>query len=649
MNLLLPLGLIGLIAIPLILLIHIIKPKYHERTISSTYIWQLAKKYRKRKIPFEKLTQFFLIGLQFLIVIAISFLLTKPFVKTPDKIVNDQIIMIDCSASMNTLGKDGKTRYNKAADDIVNSFSKFSDESKFSLIFVDDTPTVGNVINSSNRTELEFALREDGKCTYSNVTQSDYDSAIEQVKGVLKQNKNADVTIYTDHKMSVTGNVNVVNVAEGEWNVALMNNDISLNSSEGYYQFKTNVVSYNQDKDVVLELSVKDPYSNNTNLKMSGNRYYEYRTLHLKKNNKVEVSFDELSIYQFSEASFKIKEKQESKDLIQDSFISDNEFYAFNGNDAKFKVQLISESRTFVSAALNVLGTCDEIVVSKSLQYAKSSGFDLYIYDTIGPTNLPEDGSVWIINPMENQSYANGTFKTGNNIQSNHKIRINKDLKHKHSDLISSHIKDNAFYVNKRVGINSYDETIYDSCITTENGAPLVLAGKVGLTNVCIMSFDLHYSNLPTTFFMPILVNNMMDYSVKRIVAEHFYDVGETIEFNVNASINSIKLVHDSEQTVFGFESLSKGVEYKIKSPGVYTVISNPDAKNSKQYSFFAEIADDESNFSIKHTIALGEVTGVDGETKKVSNSNKDISFYFAIALLVLLVVEWGVQYREQY
>ena len=53
MHLLLPLGLLALIAIPLILLIHIIKPKYHERTISSTYVWRLAQKYRKERFPLK--------------------------------------------------------------------------------------------------------------------------------------------------------------------------------------------------------------------------------------------------------------------------------------------------------------------------------------------------------------------------------------------------------------------------------------------------------------------------------------------------------------------------------------------------------------------------------------------------------------------
>ena len=53
MGLLTPLGLLGLIGIPILIIIYIIKPKYHEKKISSTFIWRLSLKYRKRKIPLQ--------------------------------------------------------------------------------------------------------------------------------------------------------------------------------------------------------------------------------------------------------------------------------------------------------------------------------------------------------------------------------------------------------------------------------------------------------------------------------------------------------------------------------------------------------------------------------------------------------------------
>ena len=55
MSFLYPLGLLGLIGIPILIIIYIIKNKYTEQTIASTYIWKLSERIFKRKKPISKL------------------------------------------------------------------------------------------------------------------------------------------------------------------------------------------------------------------------------------------------------------------------------------------------------------------------------------------------------------------------------------------------------------------------------------------------------------------------------------------------------------------------------------------------------------------------------------------------------------------
>ena len=47
MSFLYPLGLLGLIGIPILIIIYILKNKYTEQTISSTYLWRLSEKFLK--------------------------------------------------------------------------------------------------------------------------------------------------------------------------------------------------------------------------------------------------------------------------------------------------------------------------------------------------------------------------------------------------------------------------------------------------------------------------------------------------------------------------------------------------------------------------------------------------------------------------
>ena len=62
MSILLPLGLLGLIGIAVLILIYILKPNYQQKLVSSTYIWELSLKYRKKKIPVSRLRNLIILG-----------------------------------------------------------------------------------------------------------------------------------------------------------------------------------------------------------------------------------------------------------------------------------------------------------------------------------------------------------------------------------------------------------------------------------------------------------------------------------------------------------------------------------------------------------------------------------------------------------
>ena len=56
MRFLYPLGLLGLIAVPILIIIYIIKNKYVEQVVSSTYLWTLSEKFLKRRNPIRMIT-----------------------------------------------------------------------------------------------------------------------------------------------------------------------------------------------------------------------------------------------------------------------------------------------------------------------------------------------------------------------------------------------------------------------------------------------------------------------------------------------------------------------------------------------------------------------------------------------------------------
>ena len=80
MSFLQPLGLLGLIGVPIIIIIYIIKSRFVQKPVASTFIWKRSLKYVKRKIPLSVILSLLLI-LQILTVVAASFAIARPTVK----------------------------------------------------------------------------------------------------------------------------------------------------------------------------------------------------------------------------------------------------------------------------------------------------------------------------------------------------------------------------------------------------------------------------------------------------------------------------------------------------------------------------------------------------------------------------------------
>ena len=68
MSFLYPLGLLGLIGIPIVIIIYILRSKFTELTVTSTYIWTLSERFFKKKNPLSGFTGIISLILQILMV-----------------------------------------------------------------------------------------------------------------------------------------------------------------------------------------------------------------------------------------------------------------------------------------------------------------------------------------------------------------------------------------------------------------------------------------------------------------------------------------------------------------------------------------------------------------------------------------------------
>ena len=141
MSILYPLGLIALASIIILIIIYLIKPNYQNKFISSTFIWKLSLKYKRKKLPTSKLRNILLILCQVLILALASLIITYPIIKyqTVEE-QNETIIILDSSASMRTVDSDDYTRYERAVEKIRQlTTSQINDGGNVSLILATNT------------------------------------------------------------------------------------------------------------------------------------------------------------------------------------------------------------------------------------------------------------------------------------------------------------------------------------------------------------------------------------------------------------------------------------------------------------------------------------------------------------------------------
>ena len=117
MSFLNPAGLWGLLGIPVLILIYIIKPKFQEKLVTSTFIWKLSQKYKKKSLPWQ-ITNMLLFLVQLLAIGVISLILARPVVVTEDGAA-EKIVILDASASM-MVENDTGSRFEKANNRLHN-------------------------------------------------------------------------------------------------------------------------------------------------------------------------------------------------------------------------------------------------------------------------------------------------------------------------------------------------------------------------------------------------------------------------------------------------------------------------------------------------------------------------------------------------
>ena len=636
-----PIGFLGLIGLIVLLIIYLIKPNYQNKMISSTFVWKLSLKYRKKRIPVSKLRNLLLIIAQVLAICACAAILAQPHIMSEESTEQyaEKIVILDASASMLTQ-IEGETRFDRAVSDIQSLADEvFDKDSRITVILAAGDPTfVCQRAGADSKAEVKeklLTLTDPAayQCSYG---AADIEGAIKLAEEVTAENPECDVLLYTGNTYIDSGNVEIKNIAdENEWNLSILNATAEL--VEGYFEIRIDVACYGKDTNTMLYVDVYDAEDENgalrtmryaLNVRCTGD---EVQTLVLcadeKRANEVfrAVAYDYVHVY-----------VQEN-----DSFTYDNTMYLYGGSAPTLRVQYVSSlPNPFFEAALYALrGQMREewnfdvkrVDLSLREEY-EMEGFDIYVFEHTMPETLPDDGLIILANP--GKAPANAGFYLGGKVGSGqNSVALHPG---EEESALMNRIDATKITVSQYTKFSMYDDDYVPLMYCGDD--PVVLAKNELDAKVVVMSFSLNYSNFAVSHYFPLFMYNLIENCIPSTVEEHVYEVYDSVTLNSRGE--DLSVVGPGVNQIF----TEFPAQITVTQPGAYTLTQTPISGIEVVESFFVKIPAEECN------TARTVETLSNPYTEKVDEGfDYDLLLYFAVALVALLFAEWWLQSREYF
>ena len=633
MSWLAPLGFLALLSIVILIIIYIIKPNFQQRTVSSTYVWRLSLKYKKKRIPISKLSNILIFLCQLLILTICALLLARPVIE--NELMGDdkeRVIIIDASASMMlTEQGTGTTRFERAISEAkVLVEDTYENGGSVSVILADGKPKFLAQRFDSDKSEdiiatLDSLISEGGGCTYGS---ADIEGAVALTEEVLRYNNEAQIFFLTATNYIEKNGINVRNMsAQTDWNAAILDAKAELNA-DNHYEITVNVGCFGRTELLTVYCEVHSPNGKSERLLLNRTEFFdpteEERTVVFTSddmNGEVLYSFDSLELYV----------------SVDDSFSEDNSFFIYGGKKPTIKIQYASSKPNNYFGGVvrtireNMKNTWDiEFTELKADQKAATEGYDFYIFEHRMPAVMPTDGVVLLVDPSGEPDGAGIRFGDAYAVEST-------------STLASGNPHELTKYTDSsRVTIAKYTDIIAQDGYTElayYNGSPVMLAKNTDEQKVIVWAFDLNYSNLIALPDFSFLMYNMFNHYIPATLNSNYFEIGDVVDLNARGT--ELKVTGNKGEE-FSFEK--KG-QITLTTPGTYTATQKPmEGDELIIENFFVKVPSDESRI----TKQVDSLPVPDVETN-IEIEFEDLLFYFSIALVSLLFIEWALQTKKNF
>ena len=583
-----------LLTIPPVIMLYILKRKYKEEVISSSLLWKEVYKNTRANAPWEKFKKNIMLLLQIIIILSVILALMSPFITMGGKSYKNIIMVIDNTASMNTIYDGSNSRLEQGkilAKEYLNSTKEGTNTYIISYDGASNLLLNGD-FNKSNAASIIDKI----STSYGSGDISDVVSFVKAIGDGIGEDYEA--LIFTDKQAAISD----------------INGKIVYLGNSGL----------NGSVDNVSHKFVDDKVKVIANVSNNGDSLYEgdfslYNGEELAAVEGVTLQVGESKTLSFELDSLNsdyLKGELSRKDILTE----DNTYYhVVNENKVK-KILLVTDENVFLERAFGIIENTEVYKTNDVSNITDNDEYDLYVFDNKMPEVMPRKGSILFINPNSNEFF---------NVLEGGEIGQATAVK----GSVSSYLEDTQFILSE---YNIIETPYYGTNILTIDDNSIGFKGEINDRKIAALSFDLHSTDFALKKEFPILIYELGEELISTgMVYSNNFKAGEKIVVKSSDFESEINVTYPTGD----IKGLKSGEEVNGElALGIYKINQN----------------DNNESFSVNFPTSSESDTSVEtiGENDNIVHGKSNLKSGFNLTpifiLLAMLVVafEW-VLYKK--
>lgn len=484
-----PYGFIGLLAVPLIILLYILKQKREKVTVPSLILWSRVLSDMQARTPWQKLQRNLLLFLQIMVCLLIVLALSGFSLQLGSDKSHSVIVVIDNSLSMASI--DIKpTRLAAAKKDAVKFIDDLPSNSQVSVVSIGREANV-LIYSSTSKDEIKKSIESIREST----GYVDVEKAEELVLSLKTQAPDTRIVLFSDTPYRF-GNeqIQFSEYKKQTDNVAVTG---FTHTKTGEKITAMSVIRNQGNNEVEIDVSL-----------YGDGRFLDSKWVTIPGNQTKTIWWDKIP------SDIKtMKVSIENEDILPD----DNNAYEVVPSEEDVKVLLVTDGNIFLEKVFSLIEGVELVRTSPGEMVYE--GYDLYIFDGMVPGKLPGDGNILIFSPAPNSLFPVGEWMDTPEVRmSNHAI--------------FKYLNKLTFSVGRT---RILEKPEWAEIIMEYNGNPIIMEGHVENSRVLVFGFDLFDTDLPLRTEFPILISNIVnEYAPPRGTIVQRLFTGDAAQFRLN-------------------------------------------------------------------------------------------------------------------